>query len=272
MKSKPKILFIYDHPNPTMWLDGLSRALDVLEEDFEITRFNFQEQKVGSSKFIKFEYDFYLGWGAFGSLVDKMMQQWQVPKRGLCVAGNATKPEGAENYDVLFYETDWINDNYLPNHPHKVKAFGTNTDLYNTINIPTPIVWDYLGVGALARWKRWDKMLQKKGNRLVIGEYQNQNEAESLSITRTLVRNGVMVSNQINPLDLALLYHYARTIYIPADTNGGGERAILEAKASGCAVEVEPDNAKLQELVELEKVPSHLDYAKALKEGILACL
>lgn len=266
MSSKPKVLFVYDMKDDIYWLDGLYAALNLLEEDFEIEKCNLQ---VTNPEYR--HYDFVLGWGAFGSRVDQVMQRFSDKQKGLCIAGNATPPTGASNYDVLFYETKW----YRPQidfHPNIVQAFGINSDIFNTIDIPTPIVWDYIGAGSLASWKRWEKMTEKAGNRLVIGQYQVDNEAESGEIAKTLLKGGVMVAPMVNPFDLAMLYHYSRTAYIPADISGGGERSVLEARACGLTVEVELDNPKLNELLSLEIIPNHYDYAKTLKKGILSSL
>jgi len=269
--QKPKLLFVFEHKHPE-WLvaDGLWSALDVLENDFEIAKYNL------SDKDVIFEWDigqsFILGWGAFGSKVDEYIRKNTGYKTGLCVAGNATQVRGAEKYDVLFYETDWIDKLYLPVHPNKVKAFGVNTDIWSKPEIATPIVWDYIGVGAFASWKRWEKMTEKKGTKLVVGEYQEGNEEESLGMIRNLVRNGVMVAPQASPFDLMNYYSYSRTLYIPANLFGGGERAILEAKAMGLNIEIENDNPKLKELADLPVVPSHIDYAEILKTNILKLL
>jgi len=279
MSSKPKLLFVFDHPNPNWWMDGLSAALNVLENDFDIKKMNLATvariPELGPGEHTlpnPLEYDFILGWGAFGSSVDKWIQANEKRvKSGLCIAGNATPPDGANSYDVLFYETKWYRSQ-ISWHPHIVHAFGVNTDLYSPPTIPTPVVWDYIGVGAFASWKRWDKMADKPGCQLVVGEYQLNNESESLGIVRHLVRSGVMVSGQVSPLDLVNLYYWSRKLYMPADINGGGERAILEAKACGLPVEIEGDNPKLQELVDLDTVPNHLYYAAQLKRGIMSCL
>lgn len=282
MNSKPKLLFVYDHPRPDMWLDGLSAALNVLEEDFEVTRWNLFTDPIkppkGSNEHIE-PWDFYLGWGAFGSKVDIMMQKWKNEEpnkhahgwRGLCIAGNATPPEGANNYDVLFYETKW----YRPQidfHPNIVQAFGVNTDIFGPVSMSTPVVWDYVGVGALANWKRWEKMIEKPGQKLVIGQYQKDNEEESLEIARKLIRGGVMVSNEVSPYELANIYYYSRTLYMPSTIYGGGERSVLEAMSCGLDIEIEPDNEKLKELLEIEHIPSHIEYAEQLKKGIMSVL
>lgn len=275
MSSKPKLLFVFDHKYPDRWMDGLWAALNLLEDDFEIDRFNLQ---VSDTNDYPNEHDFVLGWGAFGSRVDQALQPVRSIKKGLCIAGNAMPPTGADNYDVLFYETKW----YRPQinfHKNIVHAFGINSDIYNSepvsnlvnMSFATPVVWDYIGVGSLSAWKRWDKILGKNGLKLVVGEYQVGNETESLSIAQNLVKNGCMVSNMVNPVDLANLYRWSRVCYIPADINGGGERAVLEARACGLKVEVEFDNPKLLELLTCP-IYDEKYYAAQLKKGVLSCL
>lgn len=270
MTTDCKLLFIYDHKYPHNWMDGLWAALNILEEEgFVITRRNLN----GSLQLLSTEndYDFILGWGAFNSNVDATLQGIKGrAKKGLCIAGNAHPPRGALNYNILFYETKW----YRPQitfHPNIVHAFGVNTDIFFPADIVVPIVWDYIGVGAFALWKRWDRMKELKGYRMVVGEYQENNESESLAIVQDLVKNNVMVSNMVNPYDLANMYRWSRTLYMPSDIYGGGERAVWEAKACGIEVMIEDDNEKLDELLNTE-VKDHHWYAKQLKEGILSCL
>lgn len=269
LPMKPKLLFIYHHQHENYWLDGLYAAIELLRNDFEVTKWNL----VNSQTHEDGEFDFVLGWGAFNSPVDQHLQKGLKnlgKKRGLCIAGNTYAPNGASNYDVLFYETKWYRPqiNY---HPNIVHAFGVNTDIFSQSEYATPIIWDYIGVGALADWKRWDLMKKKKGNRLIVGEYQLGNEMESGRIALDLIKNGVMVSSMVHPLDLANFYHWSRTAYVPCTVYGGGERTLLEARSCGLMIEIEEDNPKLKELLDCP-IPTHFDYALKLKEGILSCL
>lgn len=261
-----KLLFVYYHPKPNWWLDGLRMALRELESDWDITYFNLFSDDYPST-----EFDFALGWGAFGSPADCYLQNYK-GNCGLCLAGNAT-PVPKHHYSVIFYETDWVLNNYLPESvsTNYKKAFGVNTELFSQAPIATPIVFDYLGVGSFSLWKRWDRMKSKSGIKMIVGEYQRDNKTESNSIITDLVSGGVMVSPLVHPFDLANLYHWSRTVYIPADINGGGERSIWEARSCGCEVEVESDNPKLQELVTGE-VKDYVWYAEQLKEGVELCL
>ena len=272
-----KLLFVYSHEKPEqLACDGLMSAISLLEKDFKINKLNLSSTSSAERQvFWHTEYDFILGWGAAGSSVDKNIKEggWKAKKRGLCIGGNAMPPDGLENYDVLFAETDWMINNYLAGVKTKiVKAFGVNTDVFYQPDIDLPIMWDYIGVGALALWKRWGRFEDLPGKKLVVGQYQLGNERESSHIATELIKSGVMVSDWVSPFDISNFYWWSRTLYMPADLVGGGERTVLEAKACGLKVMVEDDNPKLKELADLEVVPSHIDYAKALKEGIYGVL
>jgi hypothetical protein len=274
---KPRVLFIYDHRYPDLWRDGLWAALDILKEDFEISKYNLFENNyhlaIDSEKC-----DFILGWGAFGSPVDEVMTSMKnsdtlIYKHpmGLCLAGNATAIPTVNIYDIIFYETNWAKDNYLVNvNGKKQHAFGINTNIFNPWK-GAPIIWDWLSVGSFAYWKRHTKIMNKPGTRLVVGEIQRDNWQESFDIISDLLLSGVGVSDMLYPTKLRNIYNCAGTVYIPADLNGGGERAVLEARACGREVVVEKDNPKLEELVSSPIYDEHY-YAEQLKKGILECL
>lgn len=269
--NKPTLLFVYDHKKPEYWMDGLWAALNLLESDFEIHKYNLSEVGGIPVSAIQ-EADFVLVWGAFGSRQESLIRLSGYKKKsGLCIAGNAIPPSSTDQWDVLFFETKW----YRPQinfHQNIVQAFGINSDIFFKPDIALPIVWDYIGVGAFAEWKRWGMMGEKKGTKLVIGEVQQENNAESMRIINNLISKGVMVSDMVHPFDLAHYYQYSRTLYMPSNIYGGGERAVLEARACGLNVEIEEDNPKLKELMELEQIPTHHDYAEKLKKGILSVL
>lgn len=272
MGSKPvkkKILFVYDHEYPDTWRDGLWAALKLLEKDYEIAWYNLHGITEGSEVLDQFsDHDYFiLGWGAFGSRVDRFMQILS-GKKGLCIAGNALPPLTRHIYDVLFYETDWYKPQ-IADHPNIIKAFGVNTDIYRPRKLPK--VWDFLTVGAFAAWKRQHLLTNKHGRRLAVGQIQQGNLQESMIIVHSLVTGGCMVSDMVEPEELAQLYNRSRCVYIPANIDGGGERAVLEARACGIPVEVEHDNEKLIELM-VAPIPNHHIYAMRLKEGIESCL
>ncbi len=256
-----KLLFVYDHKYPEYWKDGLWWSIKELEKTHQITWLNLSCQY---SEINIYDYDFILGWGAFGSPADKFMQGMIGLPKGLCLAGNAVPvPVYASNYQIIFYETDWVRENYLIGLKNLVKAFGVNTQIFKKLELVR--IWDYLSVGAFSYWKHLDKMKEKEGTKLCIGEIQKGNMEESLDIVSDLVSNDIAVSGMLAPEKLNIIYNLSKTVYLPADVNGGGERSVLEARVCGCNVEVE--NPKLKELVNC-KLPTEKDYFNSLNTAL----
>lgn len=265
---KPKLLFVYDHKYPHLWRDGLWAALEELEDSFTITKFNLATDRAQQTNKV-FDFDFVLGWGAFNSPVEQSFRELKAGmpwlKMGLCIAGNTFPPDNMDLYDILFYETEWYKPK-IEDHKKIVHAFGVNTDIYNPWP-EAPTIWDYLSVGSFAYWKRHENIIAKPGTKMVIGEIQRDNWQESFDIISNLLLAGVGISDMVYPTKLRNLYNCAGTIFIPADINGGGERAILEARACGKNVEIMGDNPKLKEILD-GPVWDHHYYANQLKKGI----
>lgn len=256
-----KVLFVSDYKYEVK--DGIWAAINILGYD----RYNIGDDIPNFE-----EYDFLLGHGAFHSKVDMLLRS--LPnKKGLCIAGNV-HPQDTDCYDVLFYETEWVK-NFLNLKGNLVHAFGVNTEVYRNHGEFWK-VFDWVSVGAFAKWKRHDKIKNKEGIRLVVGEIQKDNMSESMEIITDLLKNGVGVMPQHTSDQLNEIYRQTNTVYIPADIFGGGERAVLEAISCGCNVEVEDDNPKLVELLNYEftweDVWDERYYASQLKKGIESCL
>lgn len=269
--DKPVLLFVFEHKYEKLWRDGLWATLEALKIDFNVIKINLataQPHDIAA--------DFILGWGAFGSKVDKVLRSLEVDLPiGLCLAGNvAPIPEDIDKYSIIFYETDWAFKNYLKSgegyKPKFVHAFGINTDIYQKTPHATKI-WDWLTVGSFSLWKRQSLIQQKEGNKLAIGEIQKENYSESLDIIANLLIKGVAVSDMVDPETLVKIYNASRNVGIFADTNGGGERSVLEARACGIPVVVEEDNPKLKELL-TSPIYSHNYFANQIKQGVIGCL
>jgi hypothetical protein len=69
------------------------------------------------------------------------------------------------------------------------------------------------------------------------------------------------------PKDLREFILASKKVYIPASLQGGGERAVWEAKACGVPVEVAEDNPKLVELAS-SPVQNQEDYAHAIQSQL----
>jgi hypothetical protein len=262
---KPKLLFV--HENERTVKDGLWAALRLLESDFTITRMHVQDDV----RYAAHTADLVLGWGAFGSRVDAVVST--LPrKKGLCIGGTAGSPTTIHSYQVVFYETYWDLTERLEQtgHLHLVHAFGVNTDIYQPI--PMEKLVDWLTVGAFALWKRQPLLGQKSGVRLAIGQIQKDNLGESYEIITKLLKTGCGVMDMVSEEALARFYNASKTVYIPAELHGGGERAILEARACGIPVEIAGDNPKTFELATMDEVWDHHYYYQQLKHGLTSLL
>lgn len=267
MVKKPKLLFIYEIEDERFWKDGLYEAINILDKSFNVLKFNLKDKDKGIDSS---DFDFVLGWGAFGSAVDTFIQSNKdvIKKKGLCIAGNAFSPMNPETYDVLFYETDWYKPQ-IDSHKNIVHAFGINSQIFKPLK--TLKLWDYLTVGAFAKWKRQWLICERSGTKMAIGQIQMDNMQESIGIVGNLIVGASGVSGMVLPEELVKFYNSAKTVYIPANINGGGERAVLEARACGIKVEIEEDNLKLKELL-TSTVWDEKYYARKLEGGILSCL
>ncbi len=273
--ERPKLLFVYESKFAVEVRDGLWGALELLRQDFDIHKINLAFDKPHSV-----ECDFILGWGAFNSRADRLIQaiETDIPK-GLCLGGMGGLSEGVmPNYKVLFYETEWAREwlnqvgfaqRFSP-HAKFIHAFGVNTDIFWK-QPGTPKIFDWLSVGSFSTWKRHHLITKKNGVRLVIGEIQQDNLSESLDILSNLVINGVGIMDMVDTETLGRIYNASKNVYIPGNLLDGGERAVLEARACNVSVEVEDDNPKLKSLLDV-RVWDHHYYRDQLYKGIMGCL
>lgn len=292
--KKLNLLFVYNIEDENLWKDGLWAAINLLERDFSVTRWNIH----GLSGDVQREFptpDFVLGWGAFGSPVEQLLQG-MIGKRGnkkykvgLCIGGYSVPTKEQINaFDILFVETqwskDWLEKYCSKKHPPIHHAFGINSDIFKPLGTSISVtgedviqvsesrkIWDYLTVGSFSLWKRQEKICAKDGAKMAIGQIQKDNLQESIGIIGNLLLAHCGVSDMVYPQQLANFYHAAKNVYIPAELNGGGERAVLEARACEIPVEIEPDNPKLEELLTSE-IWNHEYYSNQLREGILSCV
>lgn len=260
MSSKPRILFAHEISIPIQ--DGLWAALQLLDNEYSITRWHAQEPMPED------DFDLILGQGSFFSKVHKILKN--LPgKKALLIAGTIP-PEDDQVYDCIFYENEWYKT--MLSHKNMYHAFGVNTDIFNPQpHIKDAAFVDYITVGAYSLWKRQHLIGEKTGYRMSVGEIQRNNMAESGPIIENLINKGVVISGPVDSKTLSKLYNLSHCVYIPAKIIGGGERAVLEARACGVKVEVEPDNPKLKEYC-YSPIYDHHYYADQLKKGINSCL
>jgi glycosyltransferase involved in cell wall biosynthesis len=182
-------------------------------------------------------------------------------KKGLMISGVSDPPvlSEMEYYDVLYYETEWYKPK-VSNHSKTIHAFGVDTRAMKPLE--EEVFYDVISVGKFRRYKRYHKLLNKNGRVIAIGDMSSSGG----NIIEKLRGGGVEVRGFVDYEELARLLNMSKLCYIPARLDGGGERAVLESRACGTPVEVEDDNPKLKELLDVP-VWDHVYYSEQLEKG-----
>lgn len=246
--------------------------MDILAEHYEVQWLNVHPDapRFAEAERRLFDCDFLLVKSNFGWLPDEayMRADYRVSRRppvGLMISGSV--PPGRndlQRFDVLFFETFWYG-RFIEDHPLSFHAFGVDAKCMSVVDgIKRDIDW--LMVGRPAGFKHPEALMERTGRRVLIGEIHGADRAvEKLRIAGIEVRDFV-------PYDqLAHMYRRTKTLLVAAELQGGGERAILEARACGAEVLIVNDNAKLEEVAR-GPVYDHGYYAQQLMAGVEAIL
>lgn len=251
--------------------DGFTAALDVIAEDHDVRWLNVhpanpdwaeQAAHIAEADFVLVRSD----WGWYpDQIAARRLYKSAVPC-GLVIAGSHEPPSlvQARRYDVLFYETPWYRQ-FINQELFAIEAFGVDARFMLDAGCARDIDW--LMVGRLADFKRPLRLLEKTGHRVAVGDFA----ASSVDIRAQLSDDGVQLVDHVVPQDLADLYNRAQNVLVPCELQGGGERAVIEGRACGCAIEVADDNPKLQSLLTAE-LRDHHQYAALLLAGISAVM
>jgi len=204
----------------------------------------------------------------WGWIVDRFVRRHTTraaPARAIMVSGisDPISYRRGRFYDTVFYQTEWYRHR-LSERLHLVHAYGINTKAMHPPADPVEAEWDWLYVGALTANRRPDRLLDKTGRRLAVGDVSSSTP----TLVDRLREGGVVVRDYVPYDELRSLYWSAERLYVPAALDGGGERQLMEAIACGRPVEVEPDNPKLAEVVAKAASWTEAYFADQLERGL----
>ena len=246
------------------WSDGFVKGLDVLRKDFGLVTLNIAAYQPTPDEIEEFDcvvVKANWGWGP-----DCLLRGFET--RPCCaftilVSGVASPPPKKEMlfYDAVMYQTEWYRPQLMSHHT-LVHAFGIDTEVMRPL-ADVVKAYDYMTVGAFKSYKRQALLADRGGRRLAVGDLDGADP----DVLRILRNSGVEVMGYRTQNDLCKLYNQSRVVYIPAAIHGGGERAVLEARACGASVEVEQDNPKLVQLCE-GPVWDHLYYGSQVSRAV----
>lgn len=253
----------------TRWHDGFTAAMTVISASHDVHWLNLHPDEPRSAESLGRleDCDFLLAKSNWNWIVDRAVREHcksrSVPK-GLMISGVAPPPGGRVTrfYNVLYYETHWYRAQ-IETHPCTVHAFGIDT----TVMRPEPAVprdIDWLTVGQVAGYKRPERLLERTGRRVILGDLQNADPA----LVARLLDGGIELIDFVDYEMLAGYYRRAANVLVPCTIQGGGERSVLEGRACGAAVHVAEDNPKLLQLAALETVWDQHYYGRQLLDGM----
>ncbi|MGJ6980383.1 hypothetical protein ACSDQ9_07615 [Aestuariimicrobium soli] len=247
--------------------DGFSAALEVVATRHEVEWLNVHPYNADAAaqRARLLDADFVLvrsDWGWYPDALSAGALARTNTPCGLVIAGSSRPQSFVQSlrYDVLFYETPW----YAPRvarHPLALQGLAVDSRVMHDQHRERDIDW--LFVGRMASFKRPERLLDKQGVRVVAGDLSSADPAQ----LQHFRAEGVTLIDHVSQAELADLYNRARSVLVPCELQGGGERAVLEGRACGCHVEVADDNPKLASLLD-HPVDGHEQYAAVLLDGI----
>lgn len=251
-----------------LWRDGFTAAMELLRSRFETRCLNLHPDAPGRQEAVERlgDCDVVLAKSNWNWIVDRLVRRRlgrSRPPTALMISGTAPPPRRRRMrfYDLLFYETPWY-EPQIARHPRRVHAFGVDTRVMR----PAPGVErdvDWLSVGALRPYKRHELLLGLAGRRVVVGDGAGGDPGAA----GALREDGIELRDYCSYEELAGWYRRAHNVLVGATTQGGGERALLEARACGARIHVPSDNPKLSALA-TAPVWDHRYYAGRLGEGL----
>lgn len=268
VKDVERIALLYYIPKENTekynnWEDGFTKAIDLLSEDFEITKYNLYDIQPSANELN--QYDLVIGKSCWGWIVDNYIQSLKHlnTRKGIVVScSKAPQKDKALFYDIVWYETEFY-EKLIDFHPNAYRAFGINSDVFKPLNNIKKDI-DVLGIGAITAYKRFHKLNEIDGNKKVIIGTTNTPDFDNV---RDLLSSDIEIIEYLSQKELARYINRSKLVYIPCEINGGGERAVLESLSCGANVCVENDNPKLQQLLS-SKNHSKYDYYNALVSSI----
>lgn len=266
--SEIKIAIIYFIPKSNVekynnWTDGFTQGINIIEKTHNVTWINIEDGFPDSDRLNSF--DFIIAKCCWNSTIDTYLRNLKELKTpcGIVISCSIIpKKNDPKFYKILWHQTFWYKQ-FLPKHKRIIHAFGINSNDFNYENIEKTI--DVLSIGAVTWYKRHEKLIDFPGStKVVIGDTNIDDSAE---IIKNLKSKNITVLEYTNQKELSKLINQAKTVYIPCELNGGGERAVLEARKCGANVVTEEDNPKLKELLN-SPIWDEKHYGNQIKNGI----
>ncbi len=244
--NKLKILFLWQglDDNIHKWDDGLRRALQRLEQMYDIIYWDAEDVKMITQSF-----DVILYWEAPITIKGKNQHiyryiQGMKQKKALLFAGGRIEKDWVKEFDLLFVESDINEKECATLGIPWMRAFGINEEIM--VPVKQPKIWDGIMQATFAGWKRHELFADALGEKgLVVGRKQQQD----LNGYNHCLKKKVMIIPEVQHDILPSLIGASHAVVNTSEFWGGGQRCTLEGMACDVPVIVMSDSPKNCEYV-----------------------
>ncbi len=211
-----------------IWHDGFTEAVEKLKNDFSTSMIFFDTYKPKELVDEINAHDFIIVKSSWRTTMDYFLRKHHKsihPYLGLMISGSNHVSTASEQdfYHVVWYETEWYKKRMI-RHKNAFHTFGIDTKIMHPPDGKPEKQYDFITVGAPKKYKRLERLLDKKGKRLLIGDLKNSD-----ALIQRLEKDGVVVEDFQDYHTLSKKYHQSKVCYIPCRLHGGGDRSLLEA-------------------------------------------
>ena len=258
-----KIAFLHDWGHPINEYidteDGLPAAIELISKFHQVSWFaqgNSLELSRGNARLILVPSernllerldaeapDVFICWGSLDRPWHKAIhERYKSIPKVLCFAGGPRDHIARSYFNVIVCESQCYIDDFTRVGVTAVRAFGTNTDVFEPRRLPK--VWDAIYPASLCFHKNLELFAKSIGSRgLCVG---NHNEP---TIASKVLSLGTSLMHRVSSRTLSDLYNMSNCTVITCGPEGGAQRVVLESMACGVPVVVMSDHDRCVEFV-----------------------
>lgn len=238
--------------------DGFLKALGILANEWEVVFFKKHDESFTFPHPCGFDlrfqpnvHDAVMAWKPDAILFFSDFSRPILKEFGGCGIPMAQAYTGGEFRDyervanIVFVESEVYFKRFRDRGLNVKRAFGVNTELFKPMP-DQPKIFDAVFPATMAAWKRHDLFAEALGSRGLACGFWQPHEPQ---VIENLQKHKTAILHHQNAESVALIYNMGKTCVITSRSDGGSQRAVLEAMACNTPIIVMNDSEKTSEYV-----------------------